>query len=663
MMDINRYDRRKLGVPKRNTSNHGNVSRFENQTGKENNFNILCQARNDWESLDEFRNRARRCARYVDGKQWDDIIRDPDHYGKFISEKEYIKRQGKVPMVQNKIFSIVRNIIGQYRTNADKAVVFVRDENRTDDEQMLTDILQSIAASNQLEELDVQNLSYFLLSGALIQRISYSYLKKYDRSDVYIENIDYNRIFFNADVRDLRLNDLCRIGVIHDLTLDQLLSQFCKTEADRQYLTDRFISNTSITSSPKGLTGEEERHMDFLCSSDNTRMRVIECWNIETGWSIYINDPATGSEGITELSEKQIREVNNERIRQVIQWNAEHPDQQIPEGEIALVEYEKKIEPYWYYRYFLTDGTCLQEGKTPYLHQEHPFDLRLFPMLSGNVYGIVYQMLDQQRIINRTVMLWDFIMGAGAKGVLMIPESAIPEGMTAEDYAEQWVRFDGVIVYKPTKDGTKPEQITTNSVPVGVYDMLNIQLSLIQDISGVHGAIQGKNPNSGTSGTLYQQETQNASINTLDIMKIHTSFKESRDRKILKTALQFYNGKRRIISSDEHKVVTIDPEKIRDLEFELQIIQNMDTPSYRQMTEDRLIQMVTSGLLPAELYFENSSDPTSKKIYESIKKMKENASQQQGLPQEIPPELMQAAQQGNPQAVEMLQNAIGMNAK
>jgi hypothetical protein len=199
-----------------------------------------------------------------------------------------------------------------------------------------------------------------------------------------------------------------------------------------------------------------------------------------------------------------------------------------------------------------------------------------------------------------------------------------------------------------------PQQITTNSVPVGIHEMINLQINLIEDISGVHSAIQGKTPASGTSGTLYAQESQNAAINTLDIMKTHSSFKEMRDRKIIQTAIQFYNGKRRIISSKVNGgVITVNPEQIRDIDFDLQVIQNMDTPLYRSLTEDRLIQMVTAGLLAPELYFENSSDPTVRKINESLKKMKE----QQGA--QIPPELMQAAQQGDPRAVQMLQQAIG----
>jgi hypothetical protein len=656
---LKKYDRRLWRTRERKTASSPTLYDKE--------MEILEQARSDWYSLAEFRRRATRCIRYSDGEQWNDLIEDPDKQGKFITEKEYFRRQGKVPLIQNKIGAIVRNILGQYRSNADKAIVLVRDPERTEEEQVLTDLLQAIAAANQLEELDTQALNAFLHAGAEIQRISYRYLKELDRQEVYVENIDYNRIFFNSDVKDLRLKDLCRIGVIHDMTRSEFLSAFCKNEAGKEFLENRFKTETTqYANRSDGLTGNDERNIDFYTSYDRNRIRVFETWNLETDWRIHIYDPATGTEGITSLSEQQIKNINRKRIEQVRKYNATAGNNAIPDDQIALVEYEKKIEPHWVYRYLLSDGHCLQKGVTPYAHQEHPFIIRLFPMLSGNVYGIVHQTIDQQRMINRMIAQWDFIMGAGAKGVLMIPEDMM-EGKTIEEFTDEWVRFNGVITYKPSgKHNHIPQQITANSVPVGIHEMLKIQLSLIQDISGVHGAIQGQTPASGTSGALYQQETQNASINTLDIMKTHAAFKQVRDRKILKTALQFYNGKRRIISSGLNGgILLVDPDKIRDIDFDTQIIQNTDTPAYRQIAENRMIDLVLKGMLDPMIYYKNSSDPTAKKIYESMKQMQEQqAQQQQAQPNQpnqinqIPPDLLQAAQQANPQALQMLQQAI-----
>jgi hypothetical protein len=236
------------------------------------------------------------------------------------------------------------------------------------------------------------------------------------------------------------------------------------------------------------------------------------------------------------------------------------------------------------------------------------------------VYGVVYQIIDQQRMINRTISLWDMIMGASAKGVLMIPEECL-DGHTVEEFAEQWVKFNGVIVYKPSKTNPNalPQQITANAVPVGISDMLQLQMSLLQDISGVHGAIQGKTPQAGTSGKLYQQETTNSSLNTLDLMKTFSAFREVRDRKLLKIAMQYYKGKRTIISEETGEPITIDADMIRDVDFDLSIIQNTDTPSAREAQDNILLELVQGQIIPPEVYLQSASNPVVKKAFELMK--------------------------------------------
>jgi hypothetical protein len=663
MFEISKYDRRRASPLRRAAERYGRGRpdcRFESQPRRSEHLEILEQARRDWEDLREFRRKARRAAMYADGNQWDDVIEDPDRPGKLVQEKEYLLRQGKIPIVQNIIASIIRTILGQHRASSDKSVVFIRNPTDAHQEQQLSDVLQAIATANQASELDAQNLTCFLLSGALIQRVSYGYFKEYDRSDVYLENVDCNRIFFNPDVKDIRLNDVCRIGVVHDLSLEELLQQFCATEQEERWMRDRFAMETSRSAQLLALTGDDMRRFDFSSAYGNTRMRVVECWYVRTVWRTYITDPFTASEGLTELSVRELDDINRQRLSEVQAWNAEHPDDALPEGEVALVEYRRQMEPEWHVCYLLSDGTCLMESKTPYLHQEHPFCLRLSPMASGSVYGIVHQLIDQQRMINRIITLWDMVIGASAKGVLLIPEDVLGD-KTPEEFADEWVRFNGVIVYRPStrNPSSIPHQITANATPAGLPEMLNIYLSMIRDISGVHEAMQGKPAASGVSGRLYQQEAVNSSINILDLLKTLSAFKEVRDRKALKVALQFYAGRRSVVSDEDGRPRVIDPEKIRSVDFDLRVIQNSETPSYREGVDSRLMQLVTAGMIPPEVYFKNSPDPTSKKIYEDLKKL--SAAAQQGEAPPVTPALEAAASQGNPEAIRLMQQAVGVN--
>lgn len=64
--------------------------------------------------------------------------------------------------------------------------------------------------------------------------------------------------------------------------------------------------------------------------------------------------------------------------------------------------------------------------------------------------------------------------------------------MTIEDVAEEWTRYNGIILFKPKPGAPLPQQIAVNSTNVGAYELLNLQMRLLEDISGVHGAMQGK---------------------------------------------------------------------------------------------------------------------------------------------------------------------------
>ena len=69
-------------------------------------------------------------------------------------------------------------------------------------------------------------------------------------------------------------------------------------------------------------------------------------------------------------------------------------------------------------------------------------------------------------------------MRASAKGVLMMPEDCLPDGVSIDDIAESWTEFNGVIVYKPSKSGKVPEQVANNSTNIGIAELLNMQLKI-----------------------------------------------------------------------------------------------------------------------------------------------------------------------------------------
>ena len=114
-------------------------------------------------------------------------------------------------------------------------------------------------------------------------------------------------------------------------------------------------------------------------------------------------------------------------------------------------------------------------------------------------------------------------MRASAKGVLLMPEGAVdPENM--QNVVDQWSRFNGVIVYRPRPGYPDPKQVSGNATNIGISELLDIQLKMLEDVSGVNGALQGNLANNSISGTLYNQQTQNALISLSDLLDTFASF-------------------------------------------------------------------------------------------------------------------------------------------
>lgn len=140
--------------------------------------------------------------------------------------------------------------------------------------------------------------------------------------------------------------------------------------------------------------------------------------------------------------------------------------------------------------------------------------------------------------------MYDWVVRASAKGVLLFPEGALPDGLDMSDIAEEWSRFNGVIVYRPRAGVPLPQQVSSNSSNAGIADLLNIQLRMMEDISGVNGALQGKLDNGSISGKLYDQQTRNSLIALADLLRTYNDFIRDSSARDVANIMQFYSEAR-----------------------------------------------------------------------------------------------------------------------
>jgi hypothetical protein len=222
--------------------------------------------------------------------------------------------------------------------------------------------------------------------------------------------------------------------------------------------------------------------------------------------------------------------------------------------------------------------------------------------------------------------------------------------MQKQEVLDEWVKSNGVIFAK-TKNvdpGFKPDQISTNATNIGAHELLALQMKLMNDISGVHGALQGKSPGSGTSGSMYAQEAQNAATNLMDILETFNSFKKSRDYKMMMVIQQFYDTPRYInIAGNDYAEESkwYDPEKVRNAKFDVAISESPTTPAYRTVLTGFLLELFKSNALPVKVLLKNSAYPFADRVLNDLDRYEQEMAQAQppaqGIP--IPPELTEQA--------------------
>lgn len=621
------------------------------------NIALLETARRWYDSLNDFRNRRRRVRKYLRGDQWHELVPDPDNPDEMITEEALIRNQGRVPLKQNILAQIKNNIIGRFRQGQMKPIVVMRDKDESKRAEMLSNALRAAHDLNKAKELDARNFEEFVMSGMPIQKIGYKYWKTRDREDAFVANVNPQRIFFNTDIQDVRMSDIRMIGEIVDTTIDEMVSVFARNKADEQIIRSWYAGyGSDITGdiNNNGLSAMSLDNLHFYLPNESNKVRLIELWYLKSEWRTYAHDYLTGEYYITEKSLEEIDMKNDERVQNGIKFG-------LSVDEIPVIDAERKYEQFWYVKYLTIWGHCLYEGESPYAHQEHPYVLKAHPLVDGDVWGMFEDFIDNQRYINRLINMMDMIIGASAKGVLLVPEEAIPDDMDLDDISDEWSKFNGVIKLKVKAGQQMPQQVTASSVNVGVSDMLQLQMKLLQEISGVNYAIQGQRASSSTPASLYAQEAANSALNSKDIMEVYNDFIQQRDYKLLKVIHQFYKEKRMLAIAGDYyaeEAKEYDPEEVRDLDFDLTVSQTIDTPTFKQVTDEFMLRLLEGQLIDLDMFLEHSNMPFAQAMLETLKQKREAMEQAQaGQPTQeggLPPEL-----QGQPQINPGVENLMG----
>ncbi len=484
---------------------------------------LLAAAAQHWMAMGRFRNDRERCKRYCYGRQWDDLI---EVDGQRMKEEDYIRSQGNVPLKNNLIRRLVRSVLGVFRNqyaypSPEKLEIPV---DMPGQQEFYGRLLLN-ADRNRLEELHARTMEEFLISGLAVHRKSLGAYK--DGASVMspigtrTTYVAPDAFFVDSSSRDFRGWDARMIGQLHDLDFPTLCASLARSREDALKLREIYgeaigSDSTSVyfrscagLPAAGGTFGAEESASarDFFRPSGPGLCRVIELWTRESAERYRVHDRETGSVFKIEAGDyDRFRSEHEEDIfsgRKVMHWI---------------------IEDVWRYHYLSPEGHVLTEGISPIPGGGHPFVWKAYPFIDGEIHSFVADVIDQQRHTNRLITLYDWVIRSSAKGVLLFPESALPDDVDIDAISDEWSRFNGVILFRPKAGMPLPQQVSGGASQAGITDLLNIQLKMFEDVSGVNGALEGKLNSGAVSGTLYTQQTRQAMTALLDILESYNAF-------------------------------------------------------------------------------------------------------------------------------------------
>ena len=609
--------------------------RMERQNGRKTDYELLQRCWQAWNNLEAVRMTRDRAKRYCYGDQWGDTVRVyKNGYYYDMTEREYLKRKGSVPLSNNVMVSILNTLVGMYAKQGTEPVCFARTRSSQSLSDMMSATMQCNWQNTQMEDLLKHALEDYLIGGVMVCRETYED-RTQEIEDSWTDYIEPNYVFWEGG-SDPRHLDLSLIGVLHDESVNDLYKKFAREEYglsidDLNRIFDIDPDNSQTEGTMHNDTNDLSNISFDIPSKRGRYVRVIEAWTTETKYRYQCYDPIATNESDAyfriECDDKVlIAELNAKNVERKKQYDL----MGVPPEDRAYITAKKVADKYWYYTFMAPDGTVLCRGETPYDFKSHPFTVKFYPYVNGEIHPFMGNTIDQQRYINRLIIMNDMAIRSSSKGLMLVPTQVL-DGMTPDEFAEQATEYDGMIFYTPkaTLPNSRPDVITSNAVNLGTNELLQIELNLMREVSNVSGALQGKTPTAGTSASRYAQESQNASTSLYSILKDMESFTECVAQKKCMMIKQYYDNGRPIFNRDNTYPMEYDRLAARDIMFKISIKNAAATASYQNNINDKLDRLLEMGAINIVQYLQNLNEPFADKLLQDVQSQVEDLRAQQ----------------------------------
>ena len=220
-------------------------------------FDVLMQAQQYWDNMDRFRLDRERNKRYCYGDQWGDLITFWDEKKMKdvqMTEENYIKEQGSVPLKNNLIRRLVKNVLGVYRGQAKEPVCTARDRDEQQLGETMSTLLQYVGQLNRIGQVNARTMEEFLISAFIVHRKWFGW--RNGKLDCWTDYVQPNNFFIDNNMRDFRGWDCSCLGEVHEITFGALWLTYTRwpvtvtPSASSVSASDTAASRTTTSSSP-----------------------------------------------------------------------------------------------------------------------------------------------------------------------------------------------------------------------------------------------------------------------------------------------------------------------------------------------------------------------------------------------------------------------------
>ena len=598
------------------------------------NMELLDRFHKYYDSLQDFRKNRERCKNYYFGDQLSDKVPDPLGCG-FVSEENLMRRQGITPMSLNIIRKAVKAVLGVYCQSNFEPLAIARDRDEQKLGEMMSVAMEYVYQNQNLPEINTRGCEEFLLSAMPGFRVGFDINQERKSSDVVVSLIDDNRIGFDPNTTGQYFENISCIGYLHDMSIGEVLTKFAHSPVETTQIR-QIYKDCEMRYTVTGQTLEKDTRrsqIDFFRPLQPEQCRVIEIWTKEPFYSFYCHDTAKGEQYFVSIAEEQnIIAENNRRILEMVQAGGTAED-------AALIDYEFKIEEKWVVRYLTPTGYVLRQEETPYAHGSHPFVIGAFPLVDGEIHSFVEDAINPQRMTNRLLSRIEYQRMNDIKGLFVVNKKIREKSNVTLNEIAATITSPAGVVELDWEGGEEPfKQYHSTSSKQDDVQMLGQYMNLLNEITGAHGAMRGEQAKSGTPSSLYAQETQNANNNIADMMQWYNGLIRKRDYKIMQVIQQYYTDRRYLnIAGKDYSEESkwYDPDKVRNSQFDLALIENQSQGVFRAQNENLLMMLLQNGAIDVETYLESSTSPFADKMLERIKQKQQEAAEAQAMQPQI----------------------------